>query len=170
MEKRPARLSRAAVLRKIFTSPFYILLTVVAAIAYYWLLKYQILASNKGVFFITVPMYWVYALILSAAALMAVSIYAVSNLLRTKYAGVGGGLFSIITSSIGGLVISCSCYAPVLASVMYAIGFGVLQVGDTIAFLGDNQLWFVLAFIAVNLIFIYYQLGRITRIGGAHRR
>jgi hypothetical protein len=49
---------------------------------------------------------------------------------------------------------------------MYAIGFGTLQVSGAISFLGVYQAWFVVLFVAANLIFIYYQLGRITRIGG----
>ncbi len=161
---------RIHVLKSVFSSPLYILITIVAAIAYYELFKYLVLISNKDVFFITAPVYLIYALILSAAVLMTTSIYAIAKSLRAKYAGAEGGILSIITSSLTGLVIGCSCYAPILASVMYAIGFGTLAVSDAISFVGDYQNWLLVLFIALNLIFIYYQLGRITRIGGVHKR
>lgn len=157
-------------LRKVFTNPFYMLLTMVAFITYYEIFNYVILASNLGIFFVTIPIYMVYALILSGAVLIAISAHSIVSSVRAKYAGMEGGALSIITSSFGSLIVGCSCYAPILSSILYAMGFGVLQVGDTIAFLGDNQLSFVLVFIAANLIFIYYQLGRITRIGGVATR
>jgi hypothetical protein len=166
-KKRP---DRADVLKKVFTSPLYILITIITAIVYYGLFYYLILTGNKGVFLVTVPIYLVYALVVSASVLLALSIFAVAHSIRTKYAGAEGGLLSIVTAAFGDLIVGCSCYAPILSSVMYAIGFGTLQVGDMISFLGVYQAWFVVAFIAVNLIFIYYQLGRIIRIGSAERR
>lgn len=162
--------SRLDALKATFTSPFYIFITALAIIAYYELFYYVILTGNKGLFLVTVPIYLVYALVLSASVLLALSIFAVAHSIRAKYAGAEGSLLSIVTASLGDLVVGCSCYAPILSSVMYAVGFGTLAVGDAISFLGDYQTWFVVVFIVANLIFIYYQLGRITRIGKAERR
>ncbi|MDE1855114.1 MAG: hypothetical protein KGH57_02220 [Candidatus Micrarchaeota archaeon] len=170
MQARNKRLHKVDVLKKVFASPFYIFLAIAAVVAYYWLFYYLITVSNKGLFFVTVPMYLIYALILSASVLVTLSVYAVSNSLKTKYSGAEGGLLSVATSAFGGFIVGCNCYAPIFSSVLYAIGFGTLQVSSAISFLGAYQLWFVVLLIAANLIFIYYQLGRITRIGGPHRR
>ena len=165
--KKPQRLHA---LEQIFTSPPYIVITIAALVAYYELFTFLIVSSNKGIFFITVPIYLIYALILSASLLMSTSIYALSQSIKAKYAGAEGGVLSVFSSSIGGLVVGCSCYAPIFSSLLYAVGFGTLQVSSAISFLGVYQAWFVVVFIAANLIFIYHQLGRITRIGGSHRR
>ncbi len=170
MPIRVKKLRRASVLKQIFTSPLYILITIAALVAYYELFTFLIVSSNEGIFFVTVPIYLIYALIFSASLLMSTSIYAVSQSIKAKYAGAEGGVLSVFTSSIGGLVVGCSCYAPIFSSLLYAVGFGTLQVSSAISFLGVYQTWFVAVFIAANLIFIYHQLGRITRIGGAHRR
>ncbi|MDE1874196.1 MAG: hypothetical protein KGI04_03710 [Candidatus Micrarchaeota archaeon] len=165
-DKKPRRLD---VFKRIFTSPFYILVAIVAIVAYYALFSYLIISSNKGIFLVTAPIYLVYALILSAAVLLATSVYAVSVSIRARYAGAEGSALSIITSSFGGLIIGCNCYAPIFASMLYAIGFGSLQVSSAISFLGVYQVWLVALLVAANLIFIYYQLGRIMRIGSASR-
>lgn len=170
MPKARKKLGRAKVFKQIFTSPLYILLTIVALIAYYWLFKFLIVSSNDGFFFITVPIYLIYALIISASLLLSTSVYAVSKSIKAKYAAAEGGALSILTSSVGGLIVGCSCYAPILSSMLYAIGFGTIQVSSAISFLGVYQAWFVVVIVAANLIFIYYQLGRITRIGDAHMR
>ncbi len=163
--------NRIEIIKTIFTSPFYLIFALVASVVYYELFRYLILASNKGVFLVTVPIYSIYVLVISSALLIAISIYAVSRSVHAKFAGAEGIALSILTSSFGSLVVGCSCYAPILSSVLYAIGFGTLQVSSAISFLGVYQVWFVVSFIAVNLIFIYYQLGRIIRIGkNADRR
>ena len=160
------KLQKLEVLKSILTSPFYILLLVAGSVFYYELFRYLIIISNSGIFFVTVPLYLVYALVLSASLLFTTSVYAISKSVHAKYAGVGGSMLSVVSATLGDLVVGCSCYAPILSSVMYAIGFGALQVSSAISFLGDYQASFVVVFVAVNLIFIYYQLGRITRIGG----
>jgi hypothetical protein len=170
MQHRSGRMRRAEVLKKIFTSPFYLLVAITAVVAYYALFYYLIVLSNKGLFFVAVPMPLIYALVLSAAVLLTASIYAVSQSLKTRYAGAEGGVLSVATSAFGGFIVGCSCYAPILSSLLYAIGFGSLQVSSALSFLGAYQSWFVILLIAANLVFIYYQLGRITRIGGAHHR
>ena len=166
-EKKPRRLE---ILSTILTSPIYLALTLLGLLGYSEVFYYLILASNKGVFLVTVPIYLIYALTLSAALLLTTSIYAVSRSIHAKYAGAEGGALSILTSSAGSLVVGCSCYAPIISSALYAIGFGTIQVSGVISFLGVYQLWFVVAFVVLNLLFIYYQLGRITVIGGSPAR
>lgn len=170
MPRRARRESRSYVLKQIFTAPFYILLTIVEVIIYYGIFYYLILASNRGIFLVTVPMYFIYVLILSSSVLLTTSIYAVSKSIRARYTGAEGGILSMLTSSVGGLVAGCNCYAPIISSVMYALGFGTLGVSSAISFLGAYQAWLVGLFVSVNLIFIYYQLGRITHIGGSAAR
>ncbi len=169
MQRATGKKSKSSVFLDIFSSPFYIAVGIAAIAVYYELFHYMITSSNEGIFLVTVPLYMVYALILTAAVLLTTSIYAVGKSLRIKYAGAEGGILSIFTSSVGGLVVGCSCYAPIFSSVLYAVGFGTLQVSSAISFLGAYQEWFVVLFIAANLIFIYYQLGRIIRIGGLHK-
>ena len=170
MPNQRSKITKSKALKSIFTSPFYIFLTIAGVVAYYALFFYLIVISNEGLFLVTAPIYLVYALILTAAILLTTSIYAVGQSLKTKYAGAEGGILSIVTSAFGGFIVGCNCYAPIFSSLLYAVGFGSLQVSSAISFLGAYQSGFMILLVAVNLIFIYYQLARITRMGGPHRR
>ncbi len=151
--------------------PLYLGLTALFIVLYYLFFYYTIVFSDRGLFLVTAPLYLVYLLVASAAVLLAVSVYAIARSIHAKYAGAEGSALSIATSALNGLIVGCNCYAPILSSALYALGFGTLGVSSAISFLGDYQAELLVAFIAVNLVFLYYQLGRISRISrpGTHR-
>lgn len=165
MRSRQRKETKAELLGIIFTKPLYVITTLIALAVYYGVFYYLILASNKGVFLVTAPIYLIYLLIFSSALLFSVSVYSVEKALRTRYSGIEGGLLSVVTSAFGGLIVGCSCYAPIVSSILYAVGFGTLQVGTALSFLSGYQLELLLVFVALNVVFISYQLGRIIRIG-----
>lgn len=162
--------TRVGVLRAIFTSPVYVALTALFIVLYYAFFYYLILASDRGIFLVTAPIYLVYALVVSASLLLAASVYVISRSIHAKYAGAEGSALSVITSALNGLIVGCNCYAPILSSALYALGFGTLGVSSAISFLGAYQAELLLVFIAMNLAFLYYQLGRMVRINKSAAR
>ncbi len=159
--------TRSAELKSVFSSPLYVGLTALFIVLYYLFFYYLILSSNKGIFLVTAPISLVYLLVVSSAVLLSVSVYAIAKSIHAKYAAAGGSALSIGTSALNGLIVGCNCYAPILASTLYALGFGTLGVSSAISFLGTYQAELLVVFIAVNLAFLYYQLGRLARIGKA---
>ncbi|VVB76814.1 Uncharacterised protein [uncultured archaeon] len=162
--------SKIGVLRTVFTSPSYLAVAAASAVFYYFLFFYMIEYSNRGLFLLTVPIYLMYALIATGAVLLTVSAYAITRSIRMAPVGASGSVLSVFTSSFGCMVAGCGCYAPVLSSILYIIGFGSFQVSGAIALMGNYQVEFIALLIIINLAFIYYQTSRITRIGRLSRR
>lgn len=162
--------TRAGALKAVFGSPLYIGMAVLFTALYYLFFYYLIVFSDKGIFLVTVPIGLVYALVVSASVLLTVSVYAIGRSIHARYAGAEGSALSIATSALNGIIVGCNCYAPILSSALYALGFGTLGVSSAISFLGDFSTELLVVFIVVNLAFLYYQLGRISRISrsGVH--
>jgi hypothetical protein len=153
--------SRTAVLKKIFSSPRYVIAALLAAAAYYCLF-YYVMRYGTGIAFSSVPPYFVYALIASSAILVSLSVYELAGLFQVVDAGETGAI-SVCTASFGSVIAGCGCYAPIISSLLYALGLGTIQVSGFIALMGDNQMWLISLLIIINLAFIYYQSGRIAR-------
>ena len=161
--KRTRRPNRILVLRGMLLSPYFIASFVVASILYYLLIKYVIEASSSGVFFLTVPIYLLYLLSMSSGFLLSTSIYSVGISMRYGPLGVGDGAASAALTLVGGLVTSCGCTTPLLATVLYSIGANALSVGGAISFVSANQDWMLSAVILLNAAFVYYSLGKVSR-------
>jgi len=157
--KSPGRLAAA---KEVISSPVCIVVALLSVCAYYLLFFGAIEYGNKGVFILSVPIYLVYALIITASALLAVSAFAVLKSFHVR-AATSEGAVSVIASSCGCLIAGCGCYSPIIASALYAIGFGTIQVSGAISALASYQAWLILLFVLANLVLIYHQLGVIAR-------
>ena len=159
-----ARSPRIALLRRIFSSPKFIFLFAAMAVAYYFLMRFIITASSRGLFLTTMPVYYIYALALTSSLLITISIYQIAASFKQKLTAAGEGAASAITTIVGGLVTSCGCSSPILTTILYGIGINVIGVSGTISFIASNQEWLISIAILVNLGLSYYSLGMHSRI------
>jgi hypothetical protein len=160
---------RAGVLKRVFTSPRYVLVAAAAAAVYYLLFFYLTDLGPGGLPFATAPVPLVYALIASSAVLVALSAYAVVESLRPISGGIEGTV-SVCTASFGCMIAGCGCYAPAVSGILYFAGLGAVQVSGVIALLGNYQAWLMALLIIINVAFIYYQTGRTAGSGKPAKR
>ncbi len=156
--------TRVTALREIFVSPLYVAIAAIGVIAYYYLFRYLILSSNSGVFLLTVPIYLVYALVVTSGVLLATSIHNLKTHMQLSSASVEEGLASAITPLIGGAIASCGCQFSVLASFLYLFGIGSVQATSIVLLLNAYQLQLMVVFIIVNLLLLYYGLGKSSQM------
>jgi hypothetical protein len=160
--KTRAKAGRLGVAKAVITSPACVLVALLSALAYYLLFFGVMKYENNSMFLMTVPGYLIGSLIITGSALLAVSAFAVLKSFRAASAASDSAA-SVLASSCGCLLAGCGCYSPIVASVLYAVGFGTLQVSGVISALADYQIGIIVILIVVNLALIYHQLGRIGR-------
>lgn len=141
--------------------PKYILLNVVIALVYYFVLAYLIKYQNYGVLlFLNVPIYLIYALILTTSILLTISIYSIRNTIRNN-AKVSGTALSTITTVGEGIVMGCGCSA----SLLYNLTVFGLSASETFA-ISDAITYFAfeitLVLIAINIIATIYYLNKLS--------
>lgn len=158
----PGRLAAA---KEVISSPVCVIVALLSVCAYYLLFFSAVQYGNKGVFILSVPSYLVYSLIITASALLAVSAFALLKSFHVR-AATSESAVSVLASSCGCLIAGCGCYSPIIASALYAIGFGTLQVSGAISVLANYQAWLILLFILANIVLIYHQLGVIAHRHG----
>jgi hypothetical protein len=156
------RAGRLGVAKAVLASPACVLVALLSAAAYYLLFFGAVTYENKGLFIVTVPGYLIGALIATASALLAVSAFELIRSFQVASA-TSSDAVSVITSSCGLLIAGCGCYSPIIASALYAVGFGAIQVSGALSVLADYQSWIIVLLVAVNLALIHYQLGRVSR-------
>lgn len=155
-------------LEKIVTSPVFLIIFLVSCLVYYFVIEYIILSSSNGLFIVTVPTYLLYALVVTSALLLTISVYSIHLSFRYKINSLTEGAVSAVTVFFGSLVTSCGCSAPLLSVLLYSIGVNAIGVSGVISFLSYAQEPILIVMILINLIFIYYSLGKISstcRIG-----
>ncbi len=145
-----------------YSKPIAIILTVLFVFLYYFLF-YNILeySSGTGVILVTTPIYLIYALVVTSAILLYISVYtirlSVFNIVNNIPSGV-----SVVTAVAGGVIASCECQIPLLSVVLYSLGFNSLSVSNVLSFVGAYQTVIITLLFLLNLIFIYYSLGRLS--------
>lgn len=153
---------RTAKLIAIFSHKRYIALTAIFAAILYALFYYLITANNKGIFLITIPVYVIYLLVITSGILLSISVFAAAYSIASKKAEAAGGILGILLPSIGGVVATCACDFPILASILTIFGVNTIDAVGIISEIGDYGAWIMGAMIAINLIAIYYYLGKIS--------
>ncbi|MGC8676419.1 MAG: hypothetical protein ACP5T3_02810 [Candidatus Micrarchaeia archaeon] len=157
------RSGRMAAFARILTKPAYAAVALAAATLYY-LLFYFLIKGSTDVFFITLPMYLIYALVATGALAftigMAGAVHAYKRRRASASSGIACSVTSTITPLIGGVVASCGCESPVVFPFIIGLGFSSLQALAFVSLLAKYNTYIVLAMIAINLFLIYYQLGK----------
>ncbi len=149
-------------LRAFYSSRTAVYLNVAFAAIYYLLIEYIIASSNYGnSFFVTIPQYLIYALVLSASALMALSIYVTYSL---HSLGKGtNGIFGMAAAVVGGAIAGCGCSAPLIAAPLYALSLNALEVSSVISWVADYQVYLILAAILINIVLFAMNLPNVRK-------
>ncbi|MHB1829880.1 MAG: hypothetical protein ACYCO0_00630 [Candidatus Micrarchaeaceae archaeon] len=148
--------------RRIFSKPAYIMIAAAASILFFYLFRYLIEVNNYGIFLVLIPMYVIYALVITSGIIFSISLFAIGNSIASRRMGEIGGLEGIIIPSLGGLVASCGCAFPLLESILLFFGVSVLQAAGIASAINSYQIWILLSMITLNVILVYYYLGRIS--------
>ena len=149
-------------IRRIY-APKYILLNVAAAIAYYLVLTYLISVQQYGLLLITIPVYLLYALAITASVAFTIAMYSLFNT-RNNKAHVSASVTGTATALVGGVFAGCGCTAPIIFSLT-AVGFTTSQVFALNNFISDNSGLLFLSMIAINLFVVIYYLNKLSKPG-----
>ncbi len=153
---------------RIFSHYAYVAIAAISSAIFFYLFRYLIAINNHGIFLLLIPIYIVYALVLTSGVLFSISIFAIAHSVASRRIGEIGSIEGIIIPSIGGLVASCGCAFPLLESIFLFFGVNVFEAIGIISVINSYQLWILIAMILVNLATIYYYLGKIP-IGPAKK-
>ena len=89
---------------RIFGHPAYIAIAAISTIVFFYIFRYLISVNNHGIFFLLLPMYVVYLLVLTSGVLFSISLFAIAYSVASRRLGEIGGLEGLIIPSLGGLV------------------------------------------------------------------
>ena len=145
----------------IFSRKRYVAIAAVGAAAFYYIFYYLVTTDNFGAFLLFIPIYLIYALVVSSGILFAISVFAVANSAASRRLGIEGGIIGVLLPSVGGVVAGCACAFPLLASILLFIGVNTFEAAGVVSLVGGYQLWIDIAMILVNIAMIYYYLGRL---------
>lgn len=150
--------------KTMYQSRFVVATTILAATFYYLLIEYVIsLNAVNGFTFITTPPVLIYLLVLSGAVLLTISIQSI-RFSVSRIRSESEGVLSFLTMLVGGLIASCNCEVPVLASMLYLFAFSATTVSAFVSFIGSNQVAIFLVLIALNAGFSYYHLRKLSAV------
>ncbi len=147
-------------LKTVLTRPTYLAVLAITAIIYYYIFYYIITSSNYGLFLLTIPVYLLYALVITSALLFTVAISSIHG--HVKYArAISGSVSGSIIVLAGGTVASCACTIPVFVSLLYIFGASVADVTLVNFYISTYQLYIMAALIIVNVALTYNYLGKL---------
>ena len=155
---------------RIFRHPAYIAIAAASSILFFYLFRYLIAINNHGIFLILIPIYIVYALVLTSGILFSISAFAIAHSIASSRLGEIGGIEGILIPSLGGLVASCGCAFPLLESIFLFFGINAFEAVGIVSVINSYQIWILAAMILVNLATIYYYLGKIPMAPSKKRR
>ena len=154
------RSGRLNVLFAILSHPLYFALTALSSYAFFYLFHYLVTLSNYGIFLYFLPIYLIYALMITSGILFSISTFAIVHAIASRRAEAAGEIISILMPSLSGLVATCACTFPLLASVLIFLGINTFEAAGIISLINSNQTLLITAMLAINLIAIYYYLGK----------
>ena len=141
--------------------PRYILLNVAAAVAYYYAIKYLLMVQQNGIPITSVPLYLIYALVVTSSVTLTIAVYSITNTKRNN-AKLSATSTSVVTTVVGGVLSGCSCQAAILFNVLaVSIGTGEATMINTIV--GENAPLIFGAMIIINLFVIGYYLDKLSK-------
>jgi hypothetical protein len=146
-------------LRDIY-KPKYIILNIIIAVAYYFVIRYLLLIQQHGIPITSVPIYLVYALVVSSSVTFTIAIYSITNTKRNE-AKFSAASTSIVTAFAGGVFAGCGCQAAILFNFLaISIGTGEATLRNTI--ITENASLIFGAMIVINLFVVGYYLEKLS--------
>ncbi len=145
---------------RIFSHPLYISIATLSAVAFFYIFYYLIASANNGIFLIFMPIYLIYALVITSGVLFAISAFAIVHSLASRRTGAASGIASALLPAAGGFVVGCGCSFPILASVLLFLGINTFEAVGIVSIISSYQAWIITAMILANFAMIVYYLGR----------
>jgi hypothetical protein len=139
----------------------YLLLNVLMAVAYYYLIAYLLSVQQDGIPVTTVPVFLIYALAIVSSVTLTIAIYSISNTRRNS-AKASATSVSAITTFFCGVVSGCGCQAAILFNVL-AIGFGTGEATLINTIATENATLIFGALILINFFVIGYYLNKLSK-------
>ncbi|MCL4403413.1 MAG: hypothetical protein M1500_01820 [Candidatus Marsarchaeota archaeon] len=148
-----------SMLKRIYT-PKYLAINLVAAIAYFLFISFLLRYQNYGTLIVSVPMYILYLLSITASISLTIGIYSIGNT-RNNHAKGAGSTAGTATTFVGSLVGGCGCHAPILVSVIALFGFGSAAFPIDVL-LTENATPIFMVLIIINIAISIYYLNRLS--------
>jgi len=141
--------------------PKYILLNIVAAIAYYLLISYILSVQQQGIPITSVSVYLIYVLAITSSVSLTIGIYSIWNTAR-NIAKASATAIGTLTAIAGSIFAGCGCQAAILFSILtVSLGIGEARLINTAA--TENAGYIFLALIIINLFVIVYYLNKLSK-------
>ncbi len=154
--------NRMSFLKAVYSKPMPIIVTAIFIAMYYVLFQSITSISNHGLApILTTPAYLIYALVITSAVLLFLSAYSLKLSLYDIRNNLGSGI-SVGSTVIGALIAGCDCQAPILSIIMYNLGLNSIFVSNIISFVGEYETIIIFALVLSNIVYIYYNLGKMS--------
>ncbi len=140
--------------------PKYIAINIAAAVAYFFLMDFLLRYQNYGTLIVSVPMYVLYLLSITASISLTIGIYSIGNT-RNNLAKGTGSTAGTVSAFAGSLVGGCGCHAPLLATIITLFGFSGAAFPADVLLTGYATEIFA-ALIIINIAISIYYLNRLS--------
>lgn len=152
--------------------PGYAILNIAVALIYYYAFIFLVKAQNYGILLLSIPMWLLLALVITASVLFTIAIYSINNTRRNQ-AKVSASTLGVATTLAGGVIGGCGCSAPLIFGLT-ALGVSASSITPLYLFLADNAVVLFSAMVLVNLATLAYYLWKLSnpscRIDAKRRR
>jgi hypothetical protein len=156
------KIGRLGVIWSLLKSPTYLAIMTAGALLYFLIVYRLIIASNYGIFLVTVPIYLVYIMVASAGLLLSLAVFSIKTALVGRASSVSEGAFSAILPTVGGLVATCACSYSVLAALLAFFGINAFEISGIVSGIALYQLWLIVAIVIINLLMVFYYSGKVA--------
>jgi len=147
-------------LKGIYGKPKYIALNLGIAVAYYFIIEYLLSIQQKGIPITSIPIYLIYALVVTTSITFTIAIYSIANT-RKNNARFSASSVSAVSTVAGGVLAGCGCQAAILFNVLaFGVGTGEATLINTIV--SENAPLIVGAMLIINLFVIGYYLDKLS--------
>jgi hypothetical protein len=146
-------------LRQVYR-PKYIAFNIASLLIYYLVYTY-IVDYQQLLVLVAVPVYLVYALLVTASVLLTISVYSISAAIRNTVR-VSGGVLGTFTAVAGAVISGCNCTAPILFGLTGA-GLSAASVVALQDFISAYQIPLFWVMIGINLFAVMYSVNRISK-------
>lgn len=134
----------------------YLAIFVATLLVYDLFFHYMITTSDYGIFLVTVPLYLIYLLIVSAALLVTLGVYSASMIrYRSTKRGVSSGFYGTFSVLVGGISAGCACQAPILYGVLYFVGLNSLEASSFVTIFSSHEKSILEILILLNILLIF---------------
>ncbi|MGC9099240.1 MAG: hypothetical protein ACP5HW_01685 [Candidatus Micrarchaeia archaeon] len=150
-------MARLETFKAIFREKIYLAELFIGFFAYLFIFI-LIVHTNKFIIINSESRILIGTLIVTSSFILTLATYIIRN--SAKPSGYAGSIYSLLVSIFGSFFASCGCQAPLLMTILYTIGLNAIEATWFMSIIVSYNNYILLAFIAINLLLIYYYLGK----------